>query len=142
FSWKFSLSFRHLFTFCCYRCPTRIFRLVFPSYSYAIAMPSTLLYVSCYCAISYAAMPSPRVAQLGNFYPLLFQFRISDFGLRIADCGLNNPIWSSDCQSKFRYRQSKLLSCSIRNPQSEIRSEEHTSELQSRFDLVCRLLLE
>src|SRR5699024_12787763 len=26
--------------------------------------------------------------------------------------------------------------------QSEDRSEEHTSELQSRFDLVCRLLLE
>src|SRR5699024_39618 len=25
---------------------------------------------------------------------------------------------------------------------SELRSEEHTSELQSRFDLVCRLLLE
>src|SRR5207249_11372884 len=24
----------------------------------------------------------------------------------------------------------------------EVRSEEHTSELQSRFDLVCRLLLE
>src|SRR5699024_11465476 len=26
--------------------------------------------------------------------------------------------------------------------QSKLRSEEHTSELQSRFDLVCRLLLE
>src|SRR5699024_11969988 len=26
--------------------------------------------------------------------------------------------------------------------ESSIRSEEHTSELQSRFDLVCRLLLE
>src|SRR5207249_10811049 len=26
--------------------------------------------------------------------------------------------------------------------QNDIRSEEHTSELQSRFDLVCRLLLE
>src|SRR5699024_12515792 len=26
--------------------------------------------------------------------------------------------------------------------EKEIRSEEHTSELQSRFDLVCRLLLE
>ena len=25
---------------------------------------------------------------------------------------------------------------------SDMRSEEHTSELQSRFDLVCRLLLE
>src|SRR5699024_11753463 len=27
-------------------------------------------------------------------------------------------------------------------PPSRARSEEHTSELQSRFDLVCRLLLE
>src|SRR5699024_12381681 len=27
-------------------------------------------------------------------------------------------------------------------PRSQLRSEEHTSELQSRFDLVCRLLLE
>src|SRR5207249_11869115 len=27
-------------------------------------------------------------------------------------------------------------------PMSTMRSEEHTSELQSRFDLVCRLLLE
>src|SRR5699024_11270585 len=26
--------------------------------------------------------------------------------------------------------------------EKEVRSEEHTSELQSRFDLVCRLLLE
>src|SRR5699024_10657318 len=31
---------------------------------------------------------------------------------------------------------------SIVLPYSIIRSEEHTSELQSRFDLVCRLLLE
>src|SRR5699024_11873136 len=28
------------------------------------------------------------------------------------------------------------------NVRPRIRSEEHTSELQSRFDLVCRLLLE
>src|SRR6266513_5102218 len=27
-------------------------------------------------------------------------------------------------------------------PETPARSEEHTSELQSRFDLVCRLLLE
>src|SRR5699024_12102677 len=27
-------------------------------------------------------------------------------------------------------------------PDPSVRSEEHTSELQSRFDLVCRLLLE
>src|SRR5437868_8059580 len=30
----------------------------------------------------------------------------------------------------------------IRNSRGLLRSEEHTSELQSRFDLVCRLLLE
>src|SRR5438067_10329697 len=29
-----------------------------------------------------------------------------------------------------------------RRPAGDLRSEEHTSELQSRFDLVCRLLLE
>src|SRR5438067_10749897 len=29
-----------------------------------------------------------------------------------------------------------------RRPNHPLRSEEHTSELQSRFDLVCRLLLE
>src|SRR5207247_9802548 len=31
---------------------------------------------------------------------------------------------------------------SVRNPLALLRSEEHTSELQSRVDLVCRLLLE
>src|SRR5699024_12058127 len=36
----------------------------------------------------------------------------------------------------FNYRTKKLM------PFSPDRSEEHTSELQSRFDLVCRLLLE
>src|SRR5690349_22590746 len=30
----------------------------------------------------------------------------------------------------------------VNEPESEVRSEEHTSELQSRRDLVCRLLLE
>src|SRR5207249_7065781 len=32
------------------------------------------------------------------------------------------------------------ISCSVTG--GRVRSEEHTSELQSRFDLVCRLLLE
>src|SRR5690349_22597062 len=32
--------------------------------------------------------------------------------------------------------------CSVRDNRSGARSEEHTSELQSRRDLVCRLLLE
>src|SRR5437868_10687067 len=34
------------------------------------------------------------------------------------------------------------LSARVRGESVTVRSEEHTSELQSRFDLVCRLLLE
>src|SRR5438067_8123559 len=35
-----------------------------------------------------------------------------------------------------------LISARMIAPSLDMRSEEHTSELQSRFDLVCRLLLE
>src|SRR2546422_5758575 len=35
-----------------------------------------------------------------------------------------------------------LVSCSLMRAQKFVRSEEHTSELQSRLHLVCRLLLE
>src|SRR5437868_12603402 len=41
-------------------------------------------------------------------------------------------------KSAFRYRPE----CGSTAVCSWSRSEEHTSELQSRFDLVCRLLLE
>src|SRR5699024_7246448 len=46
--------------------------------------------------------------------------------------------------SPAKYRDlSNLSKDSLRSlVLSETRSEEHTSELQSRFDLVCRLLLE
>src|SRR2546421_7876694 len=36
----------------------------------------------------------------------------------------------------------RIITCVGPNSQAEHRSEEHTSELQSRSDLVCRLLLE
>src|SRR6266704_2312282 len=53
----------------------------------------------------------------------------------------------SDCSSSAakRWRISALNSRSsfmVSKPGVSKRSEEHTSELQSRFDLVCRLLLE
>src|SRR5438874_12315997 len=44
-------------------------------------------------------------------------------------------------RSLFRSEPSRICRGSIRSPWSA-RSEEHTSELQSRRDLVCRLLLE
>src|SRR5690349_24039048 len=48
---------------------------------------------------------------------------------------------TSDCAAR---RASTSRASSRRGAQSEVelRSEEHTSELQSRRDLVCRLLLE
>src|SRR5271168_5637104 len=44
------------------------------------------------------------------------------------------PIW-------YRVRASHV-GCPATDPRPENRSEEHTSELQSPYDLVCRLLLE
>src|SRR5207249_11641967 len=44
---------------------------------------------------------------------------------------------------RSRTMSSKICGVGIRTSvESKARSEEHTSELQSRFDLVCRLLLE
>src|SRR5690606_40547128 len=50
-------------------------------------------------------------------------------------------------RSSTRYGRSLLIVCRIRQRQlvagyHAVRSEEHTSELQSRENLVCRLLLE
>src|SRR5699024_12220467 len=44
--------------------------------------------------------------------------------------------------SKLVVRSAATASVSYWNSPVEGRSEEHTSELQSRFDIVCRLLLE
>src|SRR5207249_7350077 len=63
---------------------------------------------------------------------------------RGAESGGNSPRAASqavlakpECgtSAKIRHKRKRILAA---NP----RSEEHTSELQSRFDLVCRLLLE
>src|SRR5207249_8642333 len=51
---------------------------------------------------------------------------------------------------RFRFPDAKIIALSGGGPMGDfdllaaarVRSEEHTSELQSRFDLVCRLLLE
>src|SRR5207249_10558114 len=57
--------------------------------------------------------------------------------------------WTSCCGSWTRWKAARLRSTTVWPPiqiamrrERGSRSEEHTSELQSRFDLVCRLLLE
>src|SRR2546422_7026189 len=57
---------------------------------------------------------------------------------------------SSNSWYTCRIRRSRSFRCKVRAPQIRLnwgartlhRSEEHTSELQSRLHLVCRLLLE
>src|SRR2546421_8538641 len=51
------------------------------------------------------------------------------------------PSWPDHCVD-CRRLSSSALSVSGIGPPFRMRSEEHTSELQSRSDLVCRLLLE
>src|SRR5438067_8174253 len=46
--------------------------------------------------------------------------------------------WST----RFHPKRFEAALCVPKRQTSRDRSEEHTSELQSRFDLVCRLLLE
>src|SRR5699024_2177518 len=56
--------------------------------------------------------------------------RISRAAMSITDAALRTVL-RAEVSSEF-----------YSSPQRWVRSEEHTSELQSRFDLVCRLLLE
>src|SRR5438105_13611637 len=58
-----------------------------------------------------------------------------------------SKIGAGACQFAHQRRIAQFASSRIRGASpslaaSQMRSEEHTSELQSRVDLVCRLLLE
>src|SRR5207249_12317804 len=102
-----------------------------------------------------AAIPRPPRSTL---FPYTTLFR-SPVGLSDSDIEVTFPIspcvcllarWADDLtvrevgdaqvarvnRDRVRYAHEQVFAS------SEGRSEEHTSELQSRFDLVCRLLLE
>src|SRR3712207_8979363 len=77
-------------------------------------------------------------------YTTLFRSRIA---LRWTFGGLGTPFFGDDEQVRIagthlvRQRSGQAEAGPITTP-TEARSEEHTSELQSRQYLVCRLLLE
>src|SRR5206468_12159028 len=79
---------------------------------------------------------------LHDALPISFH-RQRRYALRTA-CGRGCPAFcaaqNAHCTVDRRYREDDQQ-CSARFAQHK-RSEEHTSELQSRSDLVCRLLLE
>src|SRR5258707_10642827 len=76
-------------------------------------------------------------------YTTLFRSSSSSFALSCSPpappssrvLGKSRPI---ALEPRLRLRHNR----SMRGPQARFRSEEHTSELQSRQYLVCRLLLE
>src|SRR5699024_7602969 len=89
-----------------------------------------------------------------NHYSLIKNFRCHDEIVNYANLIHNSRYFNNDytvpvsrlvhCKTDdFISSFTRMVENNIINIQEEItRSEEHTSELQSRFDLVCRLLLE
>src|SRR5437868_13147059 len=81
--------------------------------------------------------PPPR----STLFPYTTLFRsfhrhVADLGSRPVPCHDFGDGWHG---AKLQAGVAEVL---IAIPSANGRSEEHTSELQSRFDLVCRLLLE
>src|SRR5207249_10428785 len=89
------------------------------------------------------SFPTRRSSDLrtGRAAPHSFGFRAGG-QYSAEDCrrALLNDARSSALPSLLPYSTALLPYCLT--PLLPYRSEEHTSELQSRFDLVCRLLLE
>src|SRR5207253_3484005 len=100
-------------------------------------------------------LPSPRPPSQLFPYTTLFRSTLSNAsrsglnhalrGLRTATCRHDsarrffNPVF---CNHLANSRASSAARCGSDVDSSTSRSEEHTSELQSRGHLVCRLLLE
>src|SRR5699024_11378309 len=100
--------------------------------------------------MSFFLTPCPSRSPL---FPYTTLFRSYNPDLLLCVAGLYAPHlqWSQEIQlpvlpaklppqAQVGHAQCQLVALLFRVPFS--RSEEHTSELQSRFDLVCRLLLE
>src|SRR5207249_12286907 len=86
----------------------------------SVSPPSRSFSTTATCAIASAAMRDVTSTKMVRTTPLLSDSTSSS---------RSEDTWSSSSRSSTA-------------SSSDGRSEEHTSELQSRFDLVCRLLLE
>src|SRR5216683_5276873 len=60
----------------------------------------------------------------------------------LRSSGRATALFASLTFSRSFWVRNRLIEAITRSPARRLRSEEHTSELQSRSDLVCRLLLE
>src|SRR5438034_4291022 len=74
-----------------------------------------------------------------TLFPYTTLFRSSSASSRIGSAGGKR---SSSSPSPMSWRVPSTTSARAKKTSVFLRSEEHTSELQSHSDLVCRLLLE
>src|SRR5207249_11141503 len=72
-------------------------------------------------------------------YTTLFRSRKQN---QLFDFSVPRGIQGSKVPAQARADEHDRLPAGQSLDELELRSEEHTSELQSRFDIVCRLLLE
>src|SRR5699024_12297240 len=101
----------------------------------------TGLILSLRCPSALSALPSfptRRSSDLFYRYLMLINTDSIDSGL----CADHAASLSTSYEGTFKegLASGSMFKAQVRSTKS--RSEEHTSELQSRFDLVCRLLLE
>src|SRR5207249_12069622 len=97
-----------------------------------------------------SALPDIYTLSLHDALPICNHGRVFDAGARERRAvpagaletapGLNALHWPR--WTRTTIPRSKVWCPAVGRGASDVRSEEHTSELQSRFDLVCRLLLE
>src|SRR5699024_12326055 len=104
--------------------PPRPLRLRLPHRS---AVPRALR-----ASLTHRLRPPPRP----TLSPYTTLFRSSSTGQVSA------PILRLAASQRPMFLINSRLGLFTAEPQGEVRSEEHTSELQSRFDVVCRPLLE
>src|SRR5207247_10492355 len=100
------------------------------SLSYTIRSP-LFTAVLIFILLLFLIIPRPPISTL---FPYTTLFRSSSARRGMLFCNDSGYARSTGYSSRFHYP-------SRRHPLGP-RSEEHTSELQSRVDLVCRLLLE
>src|SRR5699024_11951755 len=93
------------------------------------------------------SFPTRRSSDLRPFWIVLKVNKALPANLLISETSNFPPSSSSNSSNHdshsflFSSASAKPISRSSNAPTVTSRSEEHTSELQSRFDLVCRLLL-
>src|SRR5699024_11746634 len=102
-------------------------------------------------SLSISSFLLPRPPPRSTLFPYTTLFRsphAADLGGRLLS-GHPRLAWSKRCsdQPEPRRGTDPHAILPVRQGRGDrgqqmVRSEEHTSELQSRFDLVCRLLLE